>query len=802
MAKLTIDEVRAILEAEQGDALDAEQSSKLSEERSKALDFYLGDMTDHLPSLPDRSGAISTDVADTVEGLLPQLMEIFAGGEEVVRFDPVGPEDEPAAEQETDYVNHVFMQRNAGWSILYTFIKDALLSKVGVVKVWWETTEREERETYRGLDDDAYAVLMADGEVEVVEHTEEAVEVIGPDGMPVAVTSHDVTVLKRTEIGKCCVENVPPEEFGITRRARYIHDADYAYHRVYRTESQLIEMGYDADQVRDLGSSDNWDTEEDIARDTVEDSDIASRQSLNKANRPIEVTEHYCKMDYDGDKARLYRVATAGKGREILRRDGEPDIEPVDMIPFAAMTPIPLPHRFFGRSIADLVTDIQMIKTSLLRSLLDNAYLANNQRIEIAETHAGAFTLDDLLNNRPGGIIRTRQPGGLMPVPNQSIGDFAYPLLEYADMTREWRTGVTRQTQGIDSEALQNQSATAVAQVYSAAQARVLLIARIFAETGIRDLFSLIHACIRKYDSKAATVRLRNKWVQVDPRAWRRRDDMTINVGLGHGTKHQQVAFLLQLLGIQREAIVSGSVLASEDKIYNTLDKLVQLGGLNNVETFFNDPRTTPPRQPAPDPKMIEIQGKLQLAQAEAQLDRQAAAEKAKLDYAAEETKAQRQAMIEDRQAEADIAVKQQEMQASLQLAAANFEFQKELELLKLWVKTQQDAKGGTIDFETLAGMVQTNGGGKVTPAMIDAARLTPVQDVEQAVKALADELGQNREATTQQLMALVEHMNAPRRVIRGDDGRVAGVQAGERFQPVLRDETGRVVGLDTETIN
>src|ERR1700730_12047003 len=182
MPKMSPGELRALLAAEKADALSAMSASKLSEERAAALDYYLGDMSRDMPAPDGRSKAVSTDVADTVEGLMPTLMDIFTSGDEVVRFEPVGPEDVPAAEQETDYVNHVFMQQNAGFIVLYSFIKDALLSKVGIVKVWWETREEHERETYLDLDDPSFAIISATPEVEIIEHTARTVETGGPVG--------------------------------------------------------------------------------------------------------------------------------------------------------------------------------------------------------------------------------------------------------------------------------------------------------------------------------------------------------------------------------------------------------------------------------------------------------------------------------------------------------------------------------------------------------------------------------------------------------------------------------------------
>lgn len=171
MPKMSSTELKALLGAEKADALAATMASKLSAERETAMEYYLGDMSKDMPAPEGRSQAVSTDVADTVEGMMPTLMEIFAGGDEVVRFDPIGPEDVAAAEQETDYVNHVFMQKNPGFLVLYSMIKDALLSKVGVVKVWWEENETEEKQTFYDLTDDQFMMLAADQSIKIDAHT-------------------------------------------------------------------------------------------------------------------------------------------------------------------------------------------------------------------------------------------------------------------------------------------------------------------------------------------------------------------------------------------------------------------------------------------------------------------------------------------------------------------------------------------------------------------------------------------------------------------------------------------------------
>lgn len=678
MARMDTTRLKALLAAEKADAMGME-SSALADERSRAMDYYLGDMSEDMPAPDGRSRAVSSDVADTVEGLMPSLMDVFCGGDDVVEFEPVGPEDEEAAQQETDYTNHVFMQKNPGFLVLYTFIKDALLSKTGVVKVFWETEEKEERETYLDLSEDSFAILTQDPEVEVVEHSER------PDPMMPEGTQHDVTLVKRKEYGCAKVEAIPPEEFLISRRARSIALATYCAHKPKnKTEADLIAMGYPADVVKKLPSAGENEDEEELARDTVEDWQTPS-DNINKAAREIEVTEHYVRMDYEGDgKARLYRITTAADESEILVRDGEAEAEPVDVMPFAAMTPVIVTHRFFGRSIADLVMDIQRIKTALLRGLLDNVYLANNQRIEVSEAHSGPKTLDDILANRPGGVVRTKQPGGILPIPNQPIGDFVYPALEYMDSTREWRTGVTRQGQGIDANALQNQSATAVNQAFTAAQARMKLIARIFAETGVRDMFSLLHATIRKHDKQQNTIRLRNTWVQVDPRQWKTRSDMTISVGLGTGGKEQQLAHLMGLLTIQKEALMQPSqTIVTPKNLYNTLKQGVKLMGLKSVEPYFTDPDTREPPEPPPDPKMIEVQGKLQVEQAKLQMDQQKTVaqgqmdrEKMEAEFALKREQMVAEFQLKEQQMHMEFAMKREQMSAELSMKREQVETQ------------------------------------------------------------------------------------------------------------------------------
>ena len=366
----------------------------------------------------------------------------------------------------------------------------------------------------------------------------------------------------------------------------------------------------------------------------------------------------------------------------------------MDAYPFAAVTPVPVPHRFFGRSIADLVMDIQRIKTALLRGALDNLYLHNNPRVEVAEQHASVNTLDDLLVSRPGGIVRTKTPGGLQWQVVPDITASVYPALEYLDATREWRTGVTRQGQGIDANALQNQSATAVNQAFTAAQARMKLIARIIAETGVRDMFSLLHATIRKHGGQSQTVRLRNQWVTVDPRQWKTRNDLTINVGLGDGGKAQQMAMATMIANFQKELVLGGKTnLVDDQKLYNSASHLAKLAGHKNPDMFFNNPSETdeqgqpkyPAPPPQPDPAMVKVQADTQIKQAELQMRGQELQANAEIERQSD----QRKAEIEAVQAQADMATSDRKLQGEMALAQQKFELERELKIMEFQLKRE-----------------------------------------------------------------------------------------------------------------
>ena len=518
--------------------------TEYSQDRIDAMDYYLGEPFGN--EQPDRSQVVSTEVSDTIEHIMPSLMRIFTQSEEYVRFAPHGPEDVAVAEQASDYCNWVINNDNRGFEIMHNWFKDALILKNGVVKFYWDEKTDIETEEYADLNDEELTVILADPEVEIVEQDERTIgeDMITPDGMMIpAPVLYDIKVKRTKTDGKVCIENVPPEEFLITSRAKSLEDADFVAHRSSMSVSDLVQMGYSRDEIEKYAGVSDVETSEERTSRFEDLEGGAPYDSLDPTMRDVLVTECYIRSDYDGDGvAEFRRVLTVGNGYHVLEN------EECDQLPFAILSPILMPHRAIGRSVAELVMDVQLIKSTLMRQLLDNIYNTNNARVVAVE---GQVNLDDLLTNRPGGIVRTRTAGAVQPLQVPEVSSSVFPALNYMDSVREQRTGISKQSMGLDADALQSTTATAVAAMQAASQGKIEMIARVFAETGVRALFRGILHLVTKYQNKEKIIRLRNNFVTMDPRQWDNMYDVQINVGLGTGQREQQLATLFQIAAKQ-----------------------------------------------------------------------------------------------------------------------------------------------------------------------------------------------------------------------------------------------------------
>lgn len=648
MPQMQADELKAILQAEISQSL-GYQSDELASDREDAWKGYLAEPYGN--EIEGQSKVVSTDIMDTIEWIMPQLMRIFEGSEYAVEFIPHGPEDEEAAKQATDYCNYVWGTDNNGFLNSYTAFKDCLIAKLGVLKIYWESREDWKRETYRNLDEDTYGLIAADPEMEIIEHTDN-------NGL------HDVTVKHKKTSGKICIDPVPPDEFLFSRDTKDVETGRFVGHRTRRTLSDLIEQYPDKrTEIEDL-SSDAPGTFTDQAqfRSTVgEDNTGDITAAINKAMREVWVTEGYLRVDYDGDGiAEMRKITVAGDAKLIL------DNEEWDGLrPFAVFSPILMPHRLVGISVADTVKDLQLVHTTLFRQYLQSLYLANNPREEVAIDRL--VEPSEALISKPG--VKIRRMGdipAITPVPVNFAGDTALAGMAYIDQLRENRTGVSQRTQGLGEDTLHD-TAKGQDRLLSAAQSRIELIARVLAEGGMKAAFKLILSLVSKYQDKERVIRLSNQWVPMDPRQWSSEYDMTANVGLGHGSNDQKVMALQAVIAMQNAAVqlqqgVQGPLVTAEN-VYNAVLDFAEASQLKSPEQYFTDPRTVPPQPPKPDPEMMKVQAEMQMKQMELQGKAQIETQQAQQDYQLKTAEMQQKAEIEKIQAQADIAVKQAELQ-------------------------------------------------------------------------------------------------------------------------------------------
>jgi hypothetical protein len=649
---MTEEEIIGLVESEINGSSDY-MDSEISSQRERSMEYFYGEPFGNEED--GRSQVVVTDVQDTLMWMMPSLMRIFTAGDRVVKFVPEGPEDEDIAEQATKYVNHVFYKQNDGFMVLYNMFLDALMQKVGVVKHYWEEVEKTTTESYQNLTEQEYSLLQQDDELEVIEHEETVTITEQPDPftgelVQVEEVFHDVTFARTSMEGKVTIENVPPEEFLINRGAKTLEDARFICHRSHKSKSELLQMGFDPDVVEDLpgytgGADDITTSQEYMARHSYDSTDVYPNQAAADSEMVVQVYESYVKLDMDGSGISvLHKICHAGS--ELL------DIEPIDYIPFSTVCPIPIPHKFYGLSVAETVEDIQLIRSTLTRNLLDNMYLSNNGRFQVVE---GQVNIDDLLTNRPGGIVRTRSPNALQPIQTPSLQPYSFQMLQYWEDIKSGRTGVNPKTQGLSADVLKTHVTTgAVTAALTNAQGRLELIARVFADTGVRNMFKSIYNLIQRYEDRKKVVRLNNNYFQIDPASWREDLDVDIEVGIGYGDQDVRLqnisnfASLIEKVGQQTQGIVQ------PDNIYNLVREIADEMGIKNVDKFVSTPPTEPP-PPSAQEQLQQVQAQAMMTQAQAtQLEAEVKAKELEIKAAKLE--------LERVEIEHDMAVKREEL--------------------------------------------------------------------------------------------------------------------------------------------
>lgn len=657
--------------------------TKLQANWTQCQKYYFGEKLGN--EKKGKSQVISRDVSDAIDWMMPSLMDIFASGKNAVMFDPQTAEDVELAEQQTDYANYVFYRKNPGFRIMHDWFKDALMFKRGIVKHYWENVDTVDTERYENLDGGEIEAILAQPNVELLEYTDKEGGFM------------DITVSRIKRKSQIKIENIPPEEFLISREAKSEKDAKFVGHQRKVTKSELREMGVSEDIIMELNPH-NEDNASDstlrITRELYNGSTLKDYDDfgLDQANEIVWLVEAYIRIDYDGDgMAELRRIVYSGN--TIISN------EDWDMIPFSTLCPNPIQHEFYGQSIFDVLHDIQDVKTTLVRNQLDNMYLTNNGRYIAVE---GQVNLNDLQNNTPGGVVREKMQGALRPMVHPALPQGSYDMISYMDELKTNRTGVSARTQGLDDKILNSHTGQGqVNKVMSVAEQRLKLVARIFAETGVRGMFAAIAGLAKKYQNDSEIFKLNGKFVEVDPTTWNDRSDMEIVVGLGTNDKDQQLMHLARLFELTQSVVNNGGmgILTNEGKIYNLIKEMTENAGYKDAEKFWLDPASDESKkaqlarqkaQSKPTPDEVKAQADMAKQQADAMNDQ------IKLQQEAQQAQLEMEIKRKEIElAERELALKEREqaMQEDIQdMERERFEWEKHVNISEVFLEKERGA--------------------------------------------------------------------------------------------------------------
>ena len=661
---LDADAIESIARAAITDAVDFVES-EIAEDRIKAQRYFDG-QTD-MGHEEGRSKVVATKIRDTIRAIKPSLMRVFLNTDKPVEYVPRGPETAKQAEQATTYMHWRFNELG-GYRIINNAFHDALLKKQGVVKVYWDTQEEAEIYEYNDLNDQEYALIVNEDGVEVLEHSEVISIEADEMGMEVQYAKHTLKVSRTKMYGCLKAESVPPEEFFVDRNARTIEDAYIVAHRTEMRVGDLVEMGFDFDFVSEmsgLGSSDSFSEVEDFIRRGYEQDE---QEIEDPSMRMVAVTEAYMKLDVDGTGIPvMHKILLGGAQYKLL------DYERWGEAPFAVFEIDPEPHSFYGRSIADLLFNEQDASTAMMRGVLDNVALTNNPQRVIVD---GQVNVDDVLNNEIGSVIRVKQMGAMDNFVTPFIAGQTLPALQYLDQEIESKTGITKASAGLNPDALQSTTASAVNATIQAAAGQSEVMCRNLAEGGMRRLFKLMLKLTQENVNEEQMMRLMGEgYVPVDPRSWDASMDVSVNVGLGTGREDQKMAAYTQMFQVQQQIMQQygpANGIVTLTGMRNTMADMLAMNGIRNVDRYFT------PITPEMEQQMLAQQQQAQQGQQQGvdqgtaylqaeQMKMQAKMQADQMKMQVEAQKAFAKDDLERDKMDQDLMIKQAELQAKYQ---------------------------------------------------------------------------------------------------------------------------------------
>lgn len=747
-------------------------TSELSKSRSLALERYLGRNIDPAPE--GRSQVRDRSVFETVEWMKPSLLRIYCGSDEVVRFEPTGPEDEERASQESFYVNHMVTQKNDWHQICHDWFTDALILKNGYAYACWEEKKETESEFYENLTDDGIAYIQKDKDLEIVAHSERPNEEMAemlqqqfaqqmqqwqqmamqaqsqgqqpppPPQQPPMPMLHDIEVKRVNTRGQVVIHVLAPGrcKIDINTPNATLDGCNYFEWFDFATLGKLKALGYNIPKdITDDVSHDLLENSEELSRDLYSESyDLQDPQSFeDPAMRMVRVRYVWIRHDFNNDGIdELQYVVIVGK--TVIYR------EECTEIPISSISPIPMPHRHIGMSMADVVADIEDINTAFIRQGIDNLFFSNNPRTFVSDR----VNMADLLDSRPGGIVRVdgQPPQEVMPFAVPDMFPSAMQAVNFFDQRRQNRTGINAYFQGTDANTL-NKTASGISQLTNSAAQRVEMVARIFTP-GITKLFSLAHKLILQHGHQKDVIRMKNGWVEVDPREWKARSDLRLVVGLGTGNKDSLLGQLTGMFQTQMAALQVGAV--TPQNIYHTLKEIAKASSFTSPEQFATDPGP-----PQPPQKPLEIT----LKEMDVQVEQQKIASTAKgktdqLQFQAWQAKQQQ--MLEmwkvEQEQKLNLAIEQMKDGTTRELEGSKFQLDS--------AKFSKELESEDMD----------------TKKVIETIDATNAQQSEQ-IAAIENGLMQ----LAAQIAQLAKISNAPKQIIRDKAGRVIGAR------PVLDNE-------------
>lgn len=747
--RLSPEEIIAALENAERLAIDG-STGELAKERAEALNRYRGAPLGN--EVEGRSQVVDRSIMDTIEWIMPSLTRIYQGGDDIGQFEPMGPEDEESAKSETEVCNWYLENKNDAFSQLQATLRDALLLRNGYMVGLWRKRVDTVTETYIGKTEDEATALMQDEGVTLLEST--------PRPDPVYGQVFDIKLeLKKAE-EYVQVESVPPDELLVSRRHRLTSLLDCDFVEWVRRNVTIGELRAEGFEIGDdEGSDEAWELESQ-SRERFDSRIHQDDETNDPSRRVVTFRDAYIRMDLEGKGTqKLWRIARVDGSKKIVLQ------EEANIIPFAAFSPIVYAHSHIGTSVYDMIADLGMIKTALTRQVLDGVYLQQSGRVGVDVNRV--TNLDDLLSARPGGVVRfDGNPAEcMMPFTVPDTSSQVLGALEYVESQKEGRTGVTRYSAGLDANTL-NKTATGVQAIQAAANQRIELIARTLA-SGFKDLFLIIHALASKYCTKELRARLGGEWQTVDPRSWKRRTDFRISVGLGTGTPEQQLQKLMALQPLFQAGMQMG--LAGPMEAYNFGAEIWKAAGYRVPDRFIKppqvDPETGQPQSPPP-PKDPMVEAEEIKAQTAMQL---------------EPMKLQAQTAIEDKKTQNNM--QQAQMEAEMSARLEEYKINKQAELEQFKAEKQAELEKYKIDRQIEADILtaQIAAGAQVRAARKEETGEDP-EDEEVIARKQQEEERVNRrdqisEQTANALIAMVQQLSRPKRIVRGPDGRAAGVE-------------------------